>query len=167
MRRRLRALRADRGAPGAPLRLAPRRGAGRPGVRALTAPAPAPRPAGGAGARRRGAESPRCTSRRARSGAGGRGRWEYHTAQATWREGVGWRLTLADGTVVDGLDGILNRYGAQGWELVGVLDDERRGVSAATAETVLIGITLVFKRPGPPGAVPDSPPPRAASGDAP
>ena len=108
-------------------------------------------------------------SRRARSGtgAGGAGRWEYHTAQVTWQEGVGWRLTLADGTAVDGLDGILNRYGAQGWELVGVLDDERRGVSAATAETVLIGITLVFKRPGPPDAAPDSPPPRAASGDAP
>jgi hypothetical protein len=47
----------------------------------------------------------------------------------------------------DGLDGILNRYGTQGWELVGILDDERRGVSAATAETVLIGITLVLKRP--------------------
>jgi Domain of unknown function (DUF4177) len=107
-------------------------------------------------------------SRRARSGTGGPRRWrrwEYHTAQATWREGVGWRLTLADGTTVDGLDGILNRYGAQGWELVGVLDDERRGVSAATAETVLIGITLVFKRPGSPDAA--TPPPRAASGDAP
>ena len=104
--------------------------------------------------------------RRARRGTGGAGRWEYHTAQATWREGVGWRLTLADGTAVDGLDGILNRYGAQGWELVGVLDDERRGVSAATAETVLLGITLVFKRPGPPDAA-RPPPPRAASGDAP
>ena len=86
-------------------------------------------------------------SRRARSGTGGAGRWEYHMAQVTWQEEVGWRLTLADGTVVDGLDGILNRYGAQGWELVSILDDERRGVSAATAETVLIGITLVFKRP--------------------
>jgi len=92
-------------------------------------------------------QSPRLQGRRARSGPAGLQRWEYHTAQATWEEAVGWRLTLADGTTIDGLDGILNRYGAQGWELVGILDDERRGVSAATAETVLIGITLVLKRP--------------------
>jgi hypothetical protein len=32
-------------------------------------------------------------------------RWEYHTAQATWQEAAGWRLTLTDGTTVDGLDG--------------------------------------------------------------
>ena len=92
-------------------------------------------------------QSPRMQGRRARSGTVRSQRWEYHTAQATWEEAVGWRVTLTDGTTVDGLDGILNRYGAQGWELVSVLDDERRGVSAATAETVLLGITLVFKRP--------------------
>jgi len=50
-------------------------------------------------------------------------------ARATWEEAVGWRLTLADGTTVGGLDGILNRYGTQGWDLVGILDVAARGGS--------------------------------------
>ena len=44
-------------------------------------------------------------------------RWEHRTVLIQ-RDSTGWAIEYADGTRVEGIDQILDEYGAKGWELV-------------------------------------------------
>jgi hypothetical protein len=49
---------------------------------------------------------------------------------AAWAAGHGWRLEREDGTALEGLETILDAFGADGWELVTIVPTPRGGQPA-------------------------------------
>ena len=73
-------------------------------------------------------------------------RWEHRTVLIP-RDAAGWFIEYADGTRLEGLDQILDEYGAKGWELVTLLPQTYHTAAGHYGPFDVTAYRAVFKRP--------------------
>jgi hypothetical protein len=72
-------------------------------------------------------------------------RWEHRTVLIN-RGASGWLIEYADGTRLEGLDQVLDEYGAKGWELVTLIPQTYATAAGQFGPFDVSAYRAVFKR---------------------
>ena len=84
-------------------------------------------------------------------------KWEYLTSIISYvelkdpkgKKHSAWTGEIPDGSQVEGIESVLNAYGAEGWELVNLVVQVTHGIPADYASGETTSYRAIFKRPVP------------------